>query len=211
MSTPAGPVKATKARPSAQAGAMPSEGGATMAEALLEPSRAPELLPVKPVTLAEMETIPEVKRRFERMRLLSKPRPTLADGEPLNPQLPIDLTVIDDENIGRLFSEFCVMAQYATERLAAHTVVRAAAEMREKHERAVSRLNKDGTVDDKAAQVQLDPKVRRWALETLTGEGVEALTKAMLESYLIGRDAVSREMTRRIALSPGPEAQRVRR
>jgi hypothetical protein len=119
------------------------------------------------------------------------------DGEYLNPVLPTDLTVLDDVAVGRLFSEFACMAIYVKLCLAVRVVETAEVKRSDKIMRARVRLEKEGTVEDKAAQVEIDHRTKSVSRELLLGEGVETLTSALMEAYLIGRDAVSRELSRR--------------
>lgn len=148
----------------------------------------------------EREALSRMYARLEQMQIRLPDRPLGKSGEPLNPQLPYDLTSLNDVKLGQLYSEFCTMAQYAQMHTAITTVEKAIAKQREKFMRAKVRLQKEGTVPDKEAQVEVDSSVRKRVVATLTGEGIETLTQSMLQGYLIGRDAISREMTRRTSL-----------
>lgn len=134
----------------------------------------------------------EVKRLFRIPR-----RPKNPDGSFLDPQLPTDLTLVEDEELGRIHSEFACMARYAQLVIAVKAVEAAKVKRGDKVIRARVRLEKSGTNPDKDAKTEIDPRTRQSAVEVLIGEGVESMSKAMLEGYLIGRDACSREQTRR--------------
>jgi len=137
------------------------------------------------------------KQRLRELRLRAPTRPVNDDGTALNPQLPPDLTALNDVEIGRLHSQFACMAQYAITRLAIMAVETAVAKKEEKFVRAKVRTEKSGTVADKDMKVDLDRRTRSAGHHTLVGESTEGLTRAVLEGFLIGRDATSREMTRR--------------
>ena len=145
----------------------------------------------------ELEASGLVWDKFRRMGLPLPRRPKDRDGKDLNPQLPTDLTALNDAQLGKVYGEFCVMAQYAQTRLAVHSVTKSVQEAARRYAAAETRLRKEGTVADKASQAEVDPRVRARAVAVLVGESVETLTQAVLEGYLIGRDALSREMTRR--------------
>jgi hypothetical protein len=124
-------------------------------------------------------------------------RPMRADGSALNPVLPMDLTVLDDVQLARLYSEFSLMAQYVKLQLARMVVEHSEDRRQEKMIRALVRLEKSGQVGDKDAKCEVDPKTRDSAYRTQVSYGTQVLTEAMMEAYLIGRDACSREQTRR--------------
>lgn len=145
----------------------------------------------------ETKAVQEIKQKLDRMQIRLPARPLLESGEPLNPQLPPDLTYLTDTALGKLFSEFCCMAQYAQLQLAVKSVETSVRKRIEKVTRAESRLTKEGTVGEQEAQVDIDPVVREASFHVLVNEGTETMTNAMLQGYMIGRDACSRELTRR--------------
>lgn len=139
----------------------------------------------------------DVKARLKQLQLGRLRRPTRKDGSLLEPKLPPDLTVLSDQKLGSLFTEFCAMAQYSKQVCSLFSVRRAVSSRRDRYERSRSRLMKQGTVDDKAAEVEVDPAVQKATVALLREEGTEMMTLALYESYIIGRDACSRELTRR--------------
>lgn len=156
----------------------------------------------------EREAIRAAKKTLRRMQIDLPPRPvksftTTIKGKavqvvkPLNPVLPPDLTALSNRRLGRLYGEFCAMAQYAQLRLAIHAVENAVAKQVEKYVRAQARLRVRGRSGTITAEVEVHPVVRKRTAETLVADGVETITTAILQSYLICRDACSREMTRR--------------
>lgn len=151
----------------------------------------------KPVEVYRKEAVEGIKAKVDRMQLSFLARPKLSSGEFLDPRLPVNLTGLNDVQLGKLYGEFCIMAQYAQLQLALKGVDRAVAKQAERMTRAEVQLVRTGTVADKAAKVEIDARVQERSLATLVGENVEVLTDAFLQVYIIGRDACSREMSRR--------------
>lgn len=155
---------------------------------------------VRPPLPTADEAAKMIDARMKRMQLRIPKRP-MKDGKPLRPRLPADLTALNDVQIGKLYTEFCTMAQWCTLLLAVKAVEKAVAETSEKFARAEIRMGQEGTVADKNAMEELDTSVRARTLKTLAGKGTELLTNAFFQSYIIGRDAISRELTRRMGLA----------
>lgn len=141
--------------------------------------------------------VDSVSIQFDGLGLSGVPRPVATDGSYLSPRLPPDLTVLDDVQLARLFSEFACMAQYVKLHLARLAVVASAAKRQEKLMRAKVRLEKSGQVGDRDAKTEIDPKTVDASFATHVAVGTLELTEAVMEGYLIGRDACSREQTRR--------------
>lgn len=162
--------------------------------------------------MSDKAAMARMHARVEAMKLRLPPRPMkrLKGGEeiPLDPALPSDLTLLTDEKLGRLFSEFACMAQYVTFTLAMRSVEASAKKAREKFTRAKVRMEKTGTVVDKEAKVEVDPRTREAVFDHTVADGTEVLTRAVMEGYLIGRDACSREMTRRQMTRDDPNPRR---
>lgn len=138
-----------------------------------------------------------IKKRLERLQLGLPERPCGPSGDPLDPKLPSDLTSLNDIKLGKLYGQFCQMSQYAQLHLAIYSVQKSVYRQAEKYLRARSHLQQEGTVADKSASVECDKRVREMTMKSLVEQGTEDLTQAMLASFLIGRDACSRELTRR--------------
>ncbi len=144
------------------------------------------------------EILAALHEQLKEMQVKMPERPLNRQGEPLDPQLPFDLTKLNDERLSKLFGEFCRMAQYAKLHLAMFAVKKAITKRQDKIARAEAQLlTQGGSVKDKAARIELDKNVHRASMNALKADGVEALTEAMFEGYLIGRDCLSREQTRR--------------
>lgn len=146
------------------------------------------------------EVFERIDKKFRTLGLRVPPRPVGEDGEPLDPVLPPDLTALSDQQLGRLFSQFACMAQYIQLYLARRGVETAVYKSEEKKLRAKVRLEKSGTSPDKDAKAEVDPRVREMGFHYLVAEGAWTMTDAAMNAFLIGRDATSREMTRRISL-----------
>lgn len=172
----------------AKKGRVPSGRGAPVA-----PQRIPAFINGNELV---METL---KKRLRKLKLKVLDRPLDKKGNPLSPQLPPDLTALNDEQLGRLYGHFCLMVQYVQLQLAVQSVKRALADRAEKYERARTWLLASGTVGDKEAQVEVDTQVQEASLEAITEGTSETLKDALMQSYLIGKDACSREITRRQA------------
>lgn len=160
--------------------------------AVIPPARIPAFLDGHEVVMAAL------KSRLKKMQIRTLPRPEDDDGQPLNPQLPPDLTALNDEDLGCLYGQFCQMVQYVQLRLAWQGVRRALAERAEKYVRAKTWLESSGTVGDKESHVEVDTSVQERSIEALTENASELLQSHMMQSYQIGKEACSRELTRRL-------------
>lgn len=160
--------------------------------AIMPPSRIPAFIE------GNEHVMGILKKRLERMRIVLLERPTDAKGRDLNPVLPPDLTSLNDEQLGRLYGQFCQMVQYVQLQLATQGVKRALADRAEKWVRAKTWLMKSGTVGDKEAQVEVELAVQERSLKALTEGAAESMKDQIMQSYLIGKDACSREVTRRL-------------
>lgn len=164
------------------------------------------------VVLKKKKKLPEVKddseevlqvlhERLKRIRLKVPPRPLGPDGKPANPVLPRDITLLTDEKLGRLHGEFAAMVSYTYGQLAVQSVKHGISKRYERIVRAKVRLTKSGTVDDKAAKVEVDPRVQKSSLDMLAAESMEVLTESIHQGFQVGKDVCSREITRRMGLN----------
>jgi hypothetical protein len=142
-----------------------------------------------------------LRQQLTRMRVRAVRRPVDAEGEPLQPQFPHDVSKLTDEALARRQSEFAAMAQYAQFQLALRAVEHSIARRADRITRAKVRLEKSGTNDDKAAKTEVDSRSRATSHLLLIAEGGERLTQAVLDGYIIGRDLCSREQTRRQSMN----------
>lgn len=160
------------------------------------------LEPVKPKVPDDRElVIEQMRQRLKLMKVRAIPRPRNRKGDWLNPTLPTDITLVTDEALGRIHSEFACMAQYVQFQLALRAVEHAVSKREERVVRARIRLTKSGTNDDKAAKTEVASETRAASLTAMIGEAEEMLTQSLLDGYVIGKDVSSREMTRRMNTS----------
>ena len=146
---------------------------------------------------SQEERFAELIRRLGILRLSKVERPLYEDGEPMSPVLPPDLSAITDEALGSLYTEFCAMAQWVGFQVALSSVVRARLEIVAKRVRSRVYLNQSGNREERAAKADTDPQVTSTEDELLLAQNLEALAFPVLNSYLIGKEATSREITRR--------------
>lgn len=138
--------------------------------------------------------------RAEAARLPRWQRPLDVHGNPLEPQLPRDLTALNDAQLGTLWTQFCAMVQWSKGVLTEKAVEAAELARREKIVRAKVFLLATGNREEKAAKVETHPDVQDVTAALFMAVSVERLAGAVHEGYLVGKEAVSREVTRRIAL-----------
>jgi hypothetical protein len=133
-----------------------------------------------------------LEERLKEMKLSLPPPPTV-----LNPQLPKDITAVSDRDLGRLYGEFASMAMYVGPRVALQAMQAAVDKRSDKVCRSLSHLKQIGTVADKSAMVECDATVVRTSQALLVSESTHGVTEALYNGILVGRDALSREITRR--------------
>jgi hypothetical protein len=136
-------------------------------------------------------------QRLERLSLSRVSRPVYEDGTPMDPQLPPDLTRLTDDALGSLYTEFCAMAQWVGFQHSVSSVARARLEIAAKRARSRVYLMQSGNREEKAALTDVNPEVRSTEDQLLLAQNLEMLAFPVLNSYLIGKEATSREMTRR--------------
>lgn len=144
-----------------------------------------------------VQTRVDPDRVLAALELRAPPRPSHDGKRLLDPTLPPDITRLTDTQLGTLLGEFSSMAQYVGPRTAMKAMVAASAKRRDKITRSMAHLRQRGTVGDKAALVETDPQVMETSHALLVAESEEAIVAALLESYIIGKEALSRELTRR--------------
>jgi hypothetical protein len=126
-------------------------------------------------------------------------RPIL-NGQPLEPRLPRDLTQLNDQQLGRLLTEFCIVLQWAKGVHTLHAVEAAEAVRYEKIVRAKAFLAAEGNRETRSALVETDRAVVEASERASVADAMREMLYAVYDGYLVGRDAISRELTRRIEL-----------
>jgi hypothetical protein len=126
-------------------------------------------------------------------------RPVDEKGDFLDPVLPTDMTQrgLNDDELGVLYTQFCAMAQWVGFQYAVTSRVRAHLEVEYKRVRSRAFLAKLGNREEKAAKADTDPQVMRAENDLIAAQDVEGLTYPVLNAFLIGKEATSREITRR--------------
>lgn len=115
----------------------------------------------------------------------------------INPRLPEDLTALGDRELGKLAGQMTAMGQWLEEQLALADIEHTAHEAHLEQLKARVRLEVTGTVPDKAAKVEADPRVIAAVNETFLKEATFKLLRAKLRGYDKAYTALSREQTRR--------------
>lgn len=147
--------------------------------------------------------IAELKERLQKMKLRVPHRPKDESEEYLEPMMPGDITSLTDEGLGKLHGEFAAMVSYVYAQMGLRAVEHAISKRADRLMRARVRLEKSGTVEDKAAKTEVDSRTRAVSELLLVAESTEVLTKSILDGFIVGKELCSREMTRRIANSNG--------
>lgn len=168
----------------------------------------PSVEEVQPV--AESEKLPAtlhervravVSTAIKKHALLPVDRPKDVDGRPLEPRIPNNLVMLKDQQVGQLHADFCAMLQYTHRKLAAATADVWLWRKEVKITRAKAHvLIGRGTSGDKSAEVESNPKVMELEEALVAAEMQERLLQGVLDGYLSGKEATSREMTRRSIL-----------
>jgi hypothetical protein len=126
------------------------------------------------------------------------PRPTAADGSPLDPQLPNEIPTLSSEEVGDLYAQFVSMCVYLEPQVALADVDSTEAEAYLEHIRARVRLKKTGTVPDKDSKTLNDQEFIKAEMVFLRLSAVTKLLRARLRGYEKGAAGLSRELSRRV-------------
>lgn len=141
-----------------------------------------------------------IREGVSAMRLTPPERPLTKDGEIIEPRIPHDLTILNEQQLFRLYSEFCALQAYCQGQLgwieAEKLVRKRAARMT----RSVAKVRKKGSVPVSMLEAVLDVDEETEAKENalLVQDGIAIITDAMLKAYTVGADACSRELSRRL-------------
>lgn len=141
-----------------------------------------------------------VAEQFKSLRMAKPDRPITKDGEILEPRVPHDLTILTDQALGRLYSEFGCMAQYCQASLGWLESQKLLDKRAARLTRSEAKVMHQGRVATLEAHVDLDHKTRTKEDTAVVSEAVATITNAMLASYIIGKDVCSREIARRQGL-----------
>ncbi len=141
----------------------------------------------------------EVDKRFRAMKLGRVERPMDGD-QPLEVSLPEDITQVQDELLGRLYSDFARMSMFA----ACHVGETESKLSIVKKDFALAVAEETILYAGKAgllkATLATHPRLQPLEEEITVLTAVLGLAKAMMKSMNVGRDSCSREITRRVHL-----------
>lgn len=143
-----------------------------------------------------------VRKRMEQVRMSRWAKPCGPDKIDLDPKLPHDLTAINEHQLGMLWTQFCAMVQWSKMVATDFAVDAAEAKMVDRRLRAKAFLQTkgDGSREERAAMVETEDLVVQSVNHLFYCEALRDLSLAVYEGYLTGKEAISREITRRQSL-----------
>jgi len=133
----------------------------------------------------------------KRARLTIPQRPVNDQNEDINPKLPLDLAASTPDKLGKLLTQFTAMCDYTAYAAALADIDSTVEEHVLETVTARVRLEKSGTVSEKADKTSIDPRVRDAAQKYFERYALFKLTATLLSNYERDLSAVSREITRR--------------
>lgn len=119
------------------------------------------------------------------------------------PELPHDITLLSDVDLGKLQGQFASYTSYVETCMAMADVESYEGESIRENEAAIQRLSRSGeagTVQDKKDDAYLDPASTRTREEALHKKAVATLMKAKMRQLERSIKVLSREQSRREAL-----------
>jgi len=140
-------------------------------------------------------------RRLAKAQLALPDRPVDGNGVAISPQLPPDLTILSNQELGALYTEFCAMVAYAYGQAALTDVEYTI--KREAHSLAKTKAmlaSNEAKLYLKKAETKVGKQFQKLARDELVAESTAKLTQAVLEGFITGKESTSREITRRQGL-----------
>lgn len=134
---------------------------------------------------------------LEKLKIPRIHRPLDEEGGELAPVLPASLQQLEDEQLTQLYTSFCAMTQWMgviAARVSAH---RAKLEMDLKRLRSRIFISSGGNRELKAAAVDVHPDVVALEEQFLIAQAMEGTVQATFSAYITGKEATSRDFTRR--------------
>lgn len=165
-----------------------------------------KLAPANPLSgprrgIVEMYKSPRVDAALdfvEELALTLPEHPLGADGQPLQPQLPSDITKLSNEQLGRLYGEFVAVAAYADVHLGLSDIVHVDTEYTSEITEATWGLHTEGSnKDERTFALKTNHKVRTSKEIALTKRARKVLLSKLISGYERAISALSREMSRR--------------
>ena len=151
-----------------------------------------------PVPIEEDVRLNALLSKLQSWRIKPVERPVYPDtGEDINPVLPADLTRLEDVELGALYTEFSAMVVWVGYRhgLAATLRIKLEAEKNRTFSRLF--LQQTGNREEKKAKADTDPQMVEIEDDWVLAQTMETLLFPILQGYVAGKEATSREVTRR--------------
>lgn len=151
--------------------------------------------------ISEMYKSPRVEDALnfiDDLHLALPAQPLNSQGQPLQPQLPSDITRLTSEQLGRLYGEFVAVASYAEAHLGLSDIVHVETEYQGDVTEATWGLQTDGAnKDERTYALKTNHKVRTARETALVKRARKVLLSKLITGYERAINALSREMSRR--------------
>lgn len=157
---------------------------------------APKAAPQEPETRALDMWEPDFAGR-EALDALAALGCTLPDRPCEDPDMPADVTMLSNEQLGLLHGQFSAFAVYLGSQLGLAVVAASEQKAYLAHISAEIRLRKAGTVKDKDSKTLNDARFIESEMELLRREAKVELLKARMFGYRDFKETLSREISRR--------------
>lgn len=133
-----------------------------------------------------------------RLSLSVPEAPTNAQGEPLDPQLPDDITAVSIQELGKLYGQFMAVSSYAEPQVALADIEHTDAKAHLNFIEAQSGLMSDGSnQQERKWNLQLDPEYRKAQEAERVAYAKFTLLEHLIKRYEKAAASLSRELTRR--------------
>lgn len=134
----------------------------------------------------------------EQLHLQLPQQPLGPTGEPLQPQLPADITKLSNERLGQLYGEFVAVATYADAQLGLSDIVHVETEYTSEMTEARWGLHTEGqNKDERTYALRTNSHVKHARESALTKRARKVLLSKLISGYERAINALSREMSRR--------------
>lgn len=141
------------------------------------------------------------KERLRQLGLSTAPRPTDADGNPIELDFPQDLSRLTSDELARYLGYYTAMEDYAGGQLALLDAAHLVEKYNDKIQGTISMLeSNEKTKYERDAQAKLDPAASAQALAYYTRVAEFKLLVAVHSGYSEKKKAISREISRRDTL-----------
>lgn len=148
-------------------------------------------------TAADFQAKEEALVKLRKARLSIPKRPVDEEGNPLSLSLPRDLAATSSEKLGQLMTQFTSQADFIAVAATEADIELNVAEHVYERIQAMVRLQKEGTVQERADQTMVDPEVKAAAQNYYRAVALSKMTQTLLHACERDLNAISREITRR--------------